>query len=195
MPVIRQITCLILFGWAQQVLAQAADSTEDIRGAKHLVEIPQPQQLPIALWLSVAAGVLLVALVIWLWLRKCRNRRQRSPREVALDALAELEHGGEAMAAEPFANRAADVVRQYIAGRFGLAAPRRTTEEFFRELVATNQSPLLVGEGDSLRGFLKTCDLAKFAAASLDARQRGEMVSAARGFVAATSAAEPNKKP
>jgi hypothetical protein len=91
------------------------------------------------------------------------------------------------MAAEAFAYLAAQVVRQYIADRFGLAAPRRTTEEFLNDLLH-DEASVLRGECDALRAFLKSCDLAKFAASSLDDGQRAELLMAARGFVAATAA-------
>ena len=56
------------------------------------------------------------------------RRRSRSPR------WRNLKQSREAITAEAFANRAAQTVRQYIADRFGFAAPRRTTEEFLRDL-------------------------------------------------------------
>ena len=106
-----------------------------------------------------------------------------SPPEVALASLAELEQTREIISAEAFANRAAQTVRQYIADRFGLAAPRRTTEEFLRDV----EKSTLIGESDHLRAFLKSCDLAKFAGSNLDSAQRGELLQTARGFVNATA--------
>ncbi len=167
----------------------ASDPTEDIRGPKALVEIQQPKKPPVALWAGIGAGLLVMALAAWWWRRHARRRRLKSPPEVALAELAELEMSREAIAAETFANRAAQTVRQYIADRFGLAAPRRTTEEFLHALT-TKES--LSGESDRLRVFLKACDLAKFAAANLDSTQRADLVQAARGFVTAT--AVPNSK-
>ena len=100
----------------------------------------------------------------------------------------------EVLAAEAFANRAAQTVRQYIADRFGLAAPRRSTEEFLRELAGADGTQLS-GESEHLRTFLKACDLAKFAASDLDAPQRGDLIHAARGFVRATATPSSNTKP
>ena len=103
-------------------------------------------------------------------------------------ALVELESDQEGIGAEAFAYLASKIVRQYIAGRFGLAAPRRTTEEFLRDL-AKNEGSLLTAESDHLRVFLKSCDLAKFAGANLNAGQRDELVRAARAFINSTSQA------
>ena len=166
--------------------AQDPAAAEDIRGPKALVEIPVPEKPPILLWSCIGGGVLLLALAAYFWKRRARQQRLKSPQEIALASLAGLETSREAIAAEAFANRAAQTVRQYIAERFGLAAPRRTTEEFLRELANQESSPL-VGESDDLRAFLKSCDLAKFAGSHLNSAQRDELLEAARGFIYSTS--------
>jgi Domain of unknown function (DUF4381) len=166
--------------------AQAPETPEDIRGPKALVEIPVPPKPPIILWASIGGGVLLLGLAVLLWKKRARRQRMKSPPEIALASLTELEANREVLAAEAFANRAAQTVRQYIAARFGLAAPRRTTEEFLRDL-AKEGSESLIGESDHLRTFLKSCDLAKFAGSHLDSAQRSELINAARGFVNSTS--------
>lgn len=167
----------------------APDAGEDIRGPKPLVEIPLPEKPPIALWSGIGGGLIALALAAWFWKKRARNQRRKSPPEIALASLAELEASRGAIAAEAFANRAAQTVRQYIAERFGLAAPRRTTEEFLHDLAKNEGSPSLIGESDHLRSFLKSCDLAKFAGSNLDSRQRGELIDAARGFIHSTSQA------
>jgi hypothetical protein len=139
------------------------------------------------MWL-IAGGVLIVlAIACLLWKRRSRKLASASPREAALASLRQLESSGAKLGAEEFANRAAGTLREYIAARFGLAAPRRTTEEFLRDVEG---SPLL-GESDHLRTFLKSCDLAKFAGADLDSSQRDELILAARSFIRA-NAAEPS---
>ena len=166
--------------------AQDPAAAEDIRGPKALVEIPVPEKLPILLWSCIGGGVLLLALAAYFWKRRARQQRLKSPREIALASLAGLQTSREAISAEAFANRAAQTVRQYIAEHFGLAAPRRTTEEFLRDLAKQESSPL-VGESDDLRAFLKSCDLAKFAGSCLTSAQRDELLEAARGFIYSTS--------
>ncbi|MEN9975334.1 MAG: hypothetical protein RLZZ282_1340 [Verrucomicrobiota bacterium] len=164
-----------------------SDTGEDIRPIKERVEMIQPKQPPVTLWLCLGGGALLLAMAA-LWAYKYRRRqRLMSPSEGALAALTKLEASRDSMAAEAFAYLAAQVVRQYIADRFGLAAPRRTTEEFLNDLLH-DEASVLRGECDALRAFLKSCDLAKFAASSLDDGQRAELLMAARGFVAATAA-------
>ncbi len=170
------------------LFAQAPAPAEDIRGPKALVEIPVPEKPPILLWSCVGGGVLLLALAAYLWKRRALQQRLKSPREIALTSLAELEKSREVITAEVFANCTAQTVRQYIAARFGLAAPRRTTEEFLRDL-ATQQSSPLLNESEPLRAFLKSCDLAKFAGSHLNSTQRDELLQAARSFIHSTSQA------
>ena len=129
---------------------------------------------------------MLIAIVIVLWKTRVRKQQLKSPSQVALAALTELERSPNPLAADAFANRAAQTVRQYIDARFGLVAPRRTTEEFLRDLTTTNDS-LINAESDHLKGFLKSCDLAKFAGSNLNSTQRDELIEAARRFIDATS--------
>lgn len=186
------LTCISLAGL---VSAQpAAPDGEDIRGAKPLVEIPVPPKPPVALWSGIAGAVVLAAIAWFIW-RKLRARKRRtSLPEVALAELSQLESTRDELAAEAFADRAAGTVRNYIAGRFGIVAPRRTTEEFLRDLAGDANSPL-AGESDHLREFLKSCDLAKFAGSQLDAGQRTELLQSARRFVTATAAPQPASPP
>jgi hypothetical protein len=168
--------------------AQPAPADEDIRGPKPLVEIPQPKEPPIALWSGIAGGVVLLILAAWLWRKHARRQRRRSPQEISLASLRELEATRESLAADAFADRAAQTVREYIAGRFRLVAPRRTTEEFLRILSQDEKSPL-AAESDHLRVFLKSCDLAKFAGSNLNSMQRDELIRTARDFINSTSKA------
>ncbi len=176
----------LLIGTTAHLSAQApVVADDDIRGPKPVIEIPLPKKPPLALGLGVAVGVLALGLGGWWWWRRRHRLRPEPPQGVALAALAELAANQEGMGAEAFASFAAHIVRHYIAGRFGLAAPRRTTEEFLREL-ASDGIPDLTAESDHLRAFLKSCDLAKFAGAQMDAVGRGELIETARGFIAAT---------
>lgn len=177
----------VTFGGVSFANAQGQAAEDDIRGPKPMIDIPEPETLPVALWVSMAGAVLLLAIAAFLWRRHVRKQRLRSPREIALASLAELETAQETMSAESFANQAAQAVRQYISDRFGLAAPRRTTEEFLCNLTADPASPL-TDKTDHLREFLKSCDLAKFAGRDIDLSSRIELVQAARGFIEATTA-------
>ena len=184
----RCLLIVMLLAVTGHLSAQAPDAGEDIRGPKALVEIPVPKKPPYALWAGIGGGVLLLAVAAILWKRHVRKQLRKSPPEVALASLAELEASRETLAAEAFANRAAQAVRQYIAERFRVVAPRLTTEEFLQALTKDEGSPL-ISESDHLRAFLKSCDLAKFAGSNLDFAQRGELIDSARGFIHSTSKA------
>lgn len=181
------VLCVFMAGTAVlSAQPPPAPVAEDIRGPRGLVEIPVPEKPPIALWSGVGAGLLAVA-VAWFLMRKFKRDKQRkSPLVIALGALNELAGTRESLAAEAFANRAAQTVREYISEQFGLAAPRRTTEEFLRDLAKNDRTPL-VSESDHLRVFLKSCDLAKFAGSNLNMSQRDDLLQAARGFIETTS--------
>ena len=183
-----QILWVVLLAATGHLSAQIPDQGEDIRGPKALVEIPVPEKPPYAFWAGIGGGVLLLALGAMLWRKHARKQRLKTAPEIALASLAELEAGREALAAEAFANRAAQTVRQYIVQRFRLVAPRLTTEEFLHALTKDEGSPL-IAESDRLRAFLKSCDLAKFAGANLDSNQRADLIDAARGFIRSTSRA------
>jgi len=176
--------------FADNLSAQVPDAGEDIRGPKPMIEIPVPEKPAYMLWLAIGGGMLLLLAAWFIWKSYRKKQRLKSPPEVALASLAELEANRESLEAEAFANRAAQTVRQYIADRFGLAAPRRTTEEFLRDIAGDEHSSL-IGECDHLRRFLKSCDLAKFAGSNLDSNQRGELVQTARSFVNATADPKP----
>ncbi len=177
---------LVLF--AGTLHGQVPTEAEDIRGPKAQVEIPVQEKPRFVLWCSVGGGLLLLALAAVLWKTRAHQKFLKSPTEVALAALAEIEINPESLAAEAFANRVAQTVRQYIAARFHIAAPHRTTEEFLYDLAQHAPSGLL-GESDHLRAFLKSCDLAKFAGSALNSTQRGDLVETARNFVNSTSKA------
>jgi hypothetical protein len=170
---------------AGRLSAQAPPAEEDIRGPKSLVAIPVPEKTDYVFWSGVAGGFLIVLLGFYLWKKWARKQRSKTPQEVALKSLVELESNRGALDAEAFANHAAQTLRSYISDRFGLAAPRRTTEEFLND-IARDESALS-GETPLLKTFLKSCDLAKFAGSQLDENQRHELVEAARGFIRSTS--------
>lgn len=171
---------------AGSLCAQAPAEAEDIRGPKAQVEIPIDHQPSFKQWYIIGGGVLALAVVVYFWKKRARKALLKSPPEVALAALVKLEANRESLTAEAFADQVAQTVRQYIATRFGIAVPLRTTEEFLNEL-AQDAPPELRGENDQLRTFLKSCDLAKFAGSDLDSTQRAELVAAARNFVISTS--------
>lgn len=177
---------LVIACMSGYLIAQNQDAAEDIRGPKALIDIPEPEKFPIVLWMGVTGTLVIMAIALVFWKKHQRKQQLKSPPEIALASLAKLEATGETLAAEAFANQVAWTLRQYIADRFGLAAPRRTTEEFFREIELNGTEPI-IAESDHLKAFMKSCDLAKFAGKSLDATQRSELLQTARAFINATS--------
>ncbi|MEI6818636.1 MAG: hypothetical protein WCL19_03440 [Verrucomicrobiota bacterium] len=173
----------LCLGLSGHLSAQAPAAEEDIRGPKALVEIQQPQKTPIMLWASIVGGVLVLSAAAIFWHRRQRKTPVTSPTEIALADLKKIAASYDLVTAEVFANRAAQTVRSYISARFGLAAPRRTTEEFLRDL-AKQDGLSLIGESDYLKAFLKSCDLAKFAGSNLSTAQREDLLQSARNFVA-----------
>jgi hypothetical protein len=86
---------------------------------------------------------------------------------------------------DAFFVRLSSIVRTYIEGRFGIAAPDRTTQEFIRE---ASRHPDLSGDhGRALAEFLRTADMVKFAAARPAADACGGALDRMRAFVDATA--------
>jgi len=142
-------------------LQSAAANTNDIRGIKPPVEIPNEW-----LWLWIALAALLViamAVIAWLLLRKRQALAHLPPpvpphvraKQKLAEALAFLSDPNR------FCTLVADTTRVYLEERFSLRAPERTTEEFLVEL---RTSPhLTLDQKQSLGAFLESCDLVKFA--------------------------------
>ncbi len=138
-------------------------------------------------------GAMAVALVITWSLRRRRAQAREvilPPHEWALGQLRLLteqrlpKHG----LVHEFYIQLSMIVRQYVARRFDLIAPLRTTQESMTEI---QRSPTLPAEvHEVLGGFLRTCDLVKFAQHSPPADEIEAALTAARGFVERTAPKE-----
>jgi len=139
----------------------ALSAPTDIRDIKPPIEISNPWTL---VWWTLAVIILLVILrLAWLYWQKRRLqasyvppvpahiRAEQAPQQ-ALEIIAQP---------KPFCILVSDTVRGYLEERFNFRAPERTTEEFLRELSATDL--LLPEQKESLGNFLESCDLVKFA--------------------------------
>lgn len=103
-------------------------------------------------------------------------------RELARLAADDLPARGEV---DAFFVRLSSIVRTYIEGRFGIAAPDRTTQEFIRE---ASRHPDLSGDhGRALADVLRSADMVKFAAARPAADACGDALDRMRAFVEATA--------
>ncbi len=95
--------------------------------------------------------------------------------------------------AQPFSLAVSEIVRGFIEQSFPLRAAHRTTEEFLRDLVNVEESPL-AAHREALREFLQHCDLAKFARWSLTREQMEAMLASASAFVTAIGKPHPVAK-
>jgi hypothetical protein len=135
-------------------------------------DIAPPVELPHAgprwlVWPAALLTLALAALALLLWRRRRRSRpaapRAEFPHLVALAELERLERRlpGDRPATEEFYVRLAQIVRHYVAQRFVLRAPARTTEELLAAVTAAGGS--LAARGQLIGGVLAQCDLVKFA--------------------------------
>jgi hypothetical protein len=85
-----------------------------------------------------------------------------------------------------FFSRISDVVRSYIENRFGIRAPRRTTEEFLTDI--SRKAPFAGEQRGLLMEFLLNCDLVKFAEHSPSALEIEKAVESCKAFIEATRA-------
>ncbi len=130
------------------------------------VELP-PAPLPWLVWAAALLALGLAGLALLLWRRRRRSRVARpQARPAHLLALAELERLGRRLPAdrpdtEEFYVRLADILRHYVAQRFGLSAPTQTTEELLA--VAERTGGPIAARRQLIGRILAQCDLVKFA--------------------------------
>lgn len=149
---------------------------------------PLPAWLP---WAIAGATILLTILVAllcrYLWKRYAnRPVTPPSPYEIATLALQTLlaERLPEKGEAKLFHQRLSGILRQYLEERFGVSAPRLTTEEFLQLLTST---PAMVQEHRQLlQGFLNACDMVKFAGAYSGQAEMNELSDSCRSFLEQT---------
>lgn len=118
------------------------------------------------------------------WQRK-KPARILLPYEVALERLDRARVLIDAGKSDEFSVEVSTAVRSYIEAIFSLHAPRKTTEEFLRDLVE-GPSSILTKHAHLLEDFLQHCDLAKFARWSLSKEEMEAMRSSAMRFVIET---------
>ena len=185
------VVLLPVFGAGAQQPAQPAAGTaplapidfgdEDIRDIREPLPVEPPWWSALLPWAVGAGAVLLFGLAGFALAKRLRrgpdaatlaNRR--------LDAARAAIDDGDA---NRFADLASEAVRQYVEQRYGVLAPKRTTDELLADLAADAGSPLAPHRG-LLADFLAACDAAKFAGFALAREQMEAMDTAARRFVA-----------
>jgi hypothetical protein len=158
--------------------------TNDIRGLKAPIEIPNPW-----LWMAWLAAALVAAVLCWwAWKRWHRAKEVKAPEIIVPphDRAREKLRAALALIAEPrpFCIAVSDTIRVYLEERFRLHAPERTTEEFLDEL--QKSATLSFDQKQTLGEFLQRCDLVKFARYEPGEPELRELYEAAVRLVAET---------
>ncbi len=161
--------------------------SQDIRAEKDLIEIPTPP--PYGAWIATALAASILALLLWRFLRRPRRSKQLSAAETALAELDSARPLIENESPEPLVESVAGTVRRYIEARFGIAAPRQTTEEFM-ETLKSRPDPRIAAFNEDLRLFLRRCDQVKFGRGAIDKDERHALIESARRFVETSHDAE-----
>ena len=166
----------------------STNTIPDIRDIKPPIDIPSGLEW---LWPVVAAlAVASIAFIVWqLWKTSRMNLPVVPPIPAHVRAKEKLQKALELIGQpKEFCIFVSDTVRLYLEERFAFHAPERTTEEFLRELSATNL--LTDDQKESLRRFLENCDLVKFAKYEPGENELRELHSSAVRLVEETEPAE-----
>ena len=149
---------------ATPILALAAPATDgDIRDIRGPIPIPPWWRWPLAIGVAALAAFAIVLLVRW-W--RGRADERLSPVERARRALALAEVEARAGHSRQWADLVSDTARAALAARLGVEVLHQTTAELSH---APWTLPPMGDEIDAPRllALLGTCDLARFAKASL----------------------------
>ena len=161
----------------------------DIRGP-----IPLSSAWLWSAWLAGAVLLGLVAFGAWQWNQRRGRVAAKLAFEVALERLRAARVLMQPTSAREFSIVVSDIVRSYIEERFQVMAAHRTTEEFLHDLLQSPHEPLARHRA-LLVGFLRHCDLAKFAGWCLSAEEMEATYEGARIFCVVTGKQEPPEKP
>ena len=139
-------------------------------------------------WTKVLAAALLICVPAGIWFLRLKRAGKLPfqaspvpPERSALDRLAAILHLIDEGLVREFVREASDILRGYIEVRYGLRAPRLSTEEFLYE---AEQSKQLDGDArDRLAHFLFCCDRVKFALGTLDRQAMRDLHGAAEAFI------------
>lgn len=133
----------------------------DIRDIKPPIEVSNG--LAWLWWMLLILATVIAVICLWRYWQKRRARIQIVPPIPAHIRAKQRLQEALTLISQPkeFCILVSDTVRFYLEERFTFRAPERTTEEFLRELSATNL--LSPEQKESLGKFLESCDLVKFA--------------------------------
>jgi hypothetical protein len=125
--------------------------------------------------LAVVAGLLILAGMVWLFLRS--RKTVEAPLDPEQTALAEIEAASAAQEDGRYATLCANSIRRLLETRYDLPATRRTSDETIGSLPITDERKR------EFQAFLATCDQIKFAARPLSSEQRSELSNTAQNLI------------
>ncbi|MGE9292069.1 MAG: hypothetical protein ACQKBW_00520 [Puniceicoccales bacterium] len=137
-------------------------------------------------WLvpAIVVGVVVLAFLIRLLVKRLNRPRALTPREIALRRLTKARailEDAQPDADKRFSFAVSDALRGYLEQALGMRAPEQTTEEF---LESARSNPRLSAEAlSSLGEFLQLCDLAKFARHAFGPDERERLLGTATHFI------------
>lgn len=140
--------------------APAAAAAEDIRDIRAPLHIPEWWRWPLAI--ALAAIVAFAVIVLVRYWRK-RHALVLTPRERALEALRIAEEHAHAGRSREWGDLVSGALRGALAARLGADVLPQTTSE----LAKTELAAPVLKDWPSIIGLLETCDLTRFARASL----------------------------
>jgi len=153
-------------------------SISDIKDIKAPIGIPEILRNIIIAF----ACILIISALVWAYVKFLKRKPLKLPHEMAMEEL-EAHKAVFARAGDVklYYVGISDSVRRYIERVFRVRAPEMTTEEFLISLGLSGS--LSAEEKASLREFLSSCDLVKFAKYSPDKDETDAVFNTARNFI------------
>jgi hypothetical protein len=160
--------------------------------AQGLRDVKPPLAFPLsALFLvMVFCSTVLAIVLAWMFLRRKKNEklppRPERPWEKAITQLKALEKQDLVAAGQwdRYYSRLTDILRKYIEEQLSIKAPEMTTEEFLQHLQRSAQ--LEPAQKVSLKSFLESSDLVKFAKYAPDPSEAKKSFELALRFIQET---------
>ena len=161
------------------------------------IETDPQKDLPPLSWklvgwvvLAILAALAILAGLVWLgrYITRRVKEHRMSPIErawVELDRLLKKGLPGRGRYKD-FYVELTMVVRRYVQRKYGIRAPHLTTEEFFAEISKSNNQT--IEQSNSLRRFLESADLVKFAGVEATPEMADEATDSARGYLKSDNA-------
>ena len=138
------------------------------------------------IWALIALGVILIALAVWWFMKRRKDKTTPEPvippDQAANEALAGLEKKTDLTSRE-YGFEISAILRAYLEGRFVFPALEMTTEELSPCLARLGLNSAMASR---VRAFLKETDMAKFAGAELLPAKRQDMAEMIKRLVQET---------